>query len=121
MCGWLALPVCGLLVVVGGCSMPSSEPDFRSEDPAERVWAASLAAKTPDPSAARDLVNLLESPDPVARMIAFTALKGLSGGEGFGYDPTLPDGRRAAGVARWEAWARAGGGGGDEPMEDGDG
>lgn len=100
-----------LLAGVGCASLPRG---FNSPDPGTRIKAAIRATAERDLSSIRYLIGMLESDDPLERMMAIRALETLTG-ETHGYDYAAPEWDRQAAVDRWVEWhessASADGGG----------
>lgn len=90
-------------VFLAGC--PTTPEGFDSPDPNLRVRAIVEAAERGDESAIPELVQQLESIDPLSRLLAARTLRDLSG-EDFGYDYAAEPWARAPAVDRWAAWAR---------------
>ena len=98
-----------------GCAPPIPDGGFDAPDPASRIYAAVGVAKrwnstTPPESRVRPpkktlqhLVVMLQSSDPVARLIAGDTLK-LVTGRNFGFDPSGATPARFEAVERWRAW-----------------
>lgn len=84
-----------------GCSSPAR--GFASSDPGARLDAAVDAAARNDASAIPDLIKLLDSDDPAARLVAINALQRLTGTTN-GYDHAGSEPDRRAAVDRWVAW-----------------
>lgn len=59
-----------------------------------------------DESAIPDLIRMLESTDPGARLLAIRSLERLTG-QTLGYDYAAPLWERSRAVERWRTWARA--------------
>ncbi len=98
------LALAGVVLVCGACNAPQREANFDSIDPSERSLAAARAAQERDANAIPELIKMLESSDPAARMTAIASLERITG-ERFGYDPTgAPVARRAA-IERWVEFA----------------
>jgi HEAT repeat protein len=89
-------------LVGAGCAGPAR--GFASADPGARLDAAVEATARKDTSAIPDLIKLLESDDPAARLVAINALERLTGTTN-GYDFAAPEYDRRAAVDRWVAWA----------------
>lgn len=89
-------------LVGAGCSSPAR--GFASADPGARMDAAVDAAARHDTSAIPELIKLLESDDPAARLVAINALERLTGTTN-GYDFAARESERRAAVDRWVAWA----------------
>lgn len=100
----LALGMCG--VVASGCR-PGKVEGFESPQPAARVDAILEAAARGDQGAVRDLIVMLDSDDPLTRMLAIRTLERLTG-ESMGYAHDAPEPQRRAAVDRWVAWYEAG-------------
>jgi HEAT repeat protein len=67
--------------------------------------AAITAAGTgEDESAIPELIRMLESTDPGARLLAIRSLERLTG-QTLGYDYAAPRWARSAAVERWKTWA----------------
>ncbi|MCC6230278.1 MAG: hypothetical protein IT432_13770 [Phycisphaerales bacterium] len=84
-----------------GCSSPAR--GFASADPGARLDAAVDAAARHDASSIPELIKLLDSDDPAARMVAINTLQRLTGTTN-GYDHAAPEPQRHAAVDRWVAW-----------------
>lgn len=93
-----------LIASGGACSAPARQADFASIDPSERSAAAAQAASARDASAVPDLIAMLESSDPAARMVAIAALERITG-ERLGFDPAGSRPDRQAAVRRWVRYA----------------
>ncbi|NUQ52432.1 MAG: hypothetical protein HUU19_07010 [Phycisphaerales bacterium] len=92
----------GLVGLVGaGCSSPAR--GFASADPGARLDAAVDAAARNDRSSIPELIKLLDSDDPAARLVAINTLHRLTGTTN-GYDYAAPEADRRAAVDRWVAW-----------------
>lgn len=93
----------GLVGLVGaGCSSPAR--GFASADPGARLDAAVDAAARKDRSSIPELIKLLDSDDPAARLVAINTLHRLTGTTN-GYDYAAPEAERREAVDRWVAWA----------------
>ncbi len=90
----------------GGCAGPGLHAGFDAPDPGARLHAVEDAAEDGDRSAVPNLVNMLDSDDPAARMLAIRALERLTG-ETLAYDYSASFLERRAGIARWKEWLRA--------------
>lgn len=99
---------CGAMVA--GCS--SAPRGFDSPEPAERIAAATEAARTRDATAVPNLITLLRSDDPAVRMVSIRALEAITG-ETLGYNHAGPERERERAVRRWVEWyeGRRGSGG----------
>ncbi|MFN0010174.1 MAG: hypothetical protein ACKVS8_00870 [Phycisphaerales bacterium] len=111
MCGRLLAPrtsvlvVLVVLVVLGGCQGPGLGAGFDAPDPAAQIHAALTAARDGDRSRIPDLIEMLESDDQAARVVAISSLERFTG-ERLGYDHAAPTWERRAMVARWRAWLK---------------
>ena len=101
---WKVMALGALALVCTGCSAPQRRADFGSTDPSERSAAAAKAATERDRGAVADLIVMLDSSDPAARMIAIAALERITG-ERLGYDPTADRAARNEAVDRWVRFA----------------
>lgn len=88
-------------LVGAGCSSPAR--GFASPDPGARLDAAVDAAARKDRSSIPELIKLLESDDPAARLVAINTLHRLTGTTN-GYDHAAPEPERRAAVDRWVDW-----------------
>ena len=61
-----------------------------------------------DTDAMPGLVDCLEDREPEIRMLAFIALKKITGGRTMGWHYAAAPDIRAAAVKRWRAWLKAG-------------
>lgn len=89
---------------VPGC-IPPSPRGFDSPDPIQRMAAITEAGMSEDESAIPDLIRMLESTDPGARLLAIRSLERLTG-QTLGYDYAAPMWERSRAVEQWKAWAR---------------
>lgn len=99
-------PVAACLAVVAAALLGACEPipkGFDSPEPAARIEAAAEAARLGDRSAIPDLIALLDSDDPAARLVAIGALERLTGLT-HGFDHAAPPEQRDAAVERWVEW-----------------
>lgn len=92
--------VAGLATVWAGCAPPASEGGFDSPSPGAKLYAILDAARTNDHSAIPQLVEQLDSDDPVVRMAAIDTLKQLTG-ETFGYRYYDDTWTRREAIRRW--------------------
>jgi len=97
-----------LIVPLAACG-PGTIPSFRSDNPAARNAAIVNAAEARDTTALPDLVRMLESEEPSTRLLAFEALRRLTG-ETLGYDCAADEPERRAAVLRWRAFVEGEGG-----------
>ena len=86
------------------CASPPQ--GFDSPVPAHRMEAAVDAAREGDRSAIPDLIGLLDSDDPLVRLVAIQALQRMTG-QTLGYDHADTEWRRDEAIERWVAWASA--------------
>lgn len=91
-------------VLACGCG-PTINPSFDSPEPAARNAAIVRAASSQDQRAVPPLVRMLDSDDPVTRMLAIDALERITG-ERLGYDHHAPQAERDAAAERWAARLR---------------
>lgn len=91
--------------LTGACSLPAEEEGFASRDPARRVRAASGDTALAEADRVARLIEMLDSQDPAARMVASTRLR-RDTGQDFGYDATAPDSERREAIDRWIDWYR---------------
>jgi hypothetical protein len=101
---WSATVLGALLLLCAACSAPQRQANFDSNDPSERSAAAAKAAAEGDRDAVADLIVMLDSSDPAARMLAIAALERITG-ERLGYDPTADLAARNEAVDRWVRFA----------------
>jgi HEAT repeat protein len=92
---------------LAGCTSPAPE-GFDSPEPGRRIEAAVDAAARKDPAAVPGLIELLDSDDVGARMVAIRSLERITG-QTLGYDYAAPEAQRQAAVARWMEWRSASG------------
>lgn len=95
-----------------GCASPPRGLD--SPVPVSRASAAARAAAAGDRAAIPDLITMLESDDPVIRMVAHRALVDITG-EDLGYEFAASEPSRKAAAERWRAWLRERESHGDKP------
>lgn len=107
-CGVVRSVLVGMVAALPGCG-PSMPRGFDSPEPAVRIDAVVSAAAKGDRRAARDLIRVLDSDDPAARMLAIRALERITG-ETNGYDYAAPESQRREAVRRWQEWEAEGGG-----------
>lgn len=89
-------------LVGAGCSSPAR--GFASADPGARLDAAVNAAATNDQSSINELIKLLDSDDPAARLVAIWTLERWTGTTN-GYDYAAPEAERRAAVDVWTRWS----------------
>lgn len=82
---------------------PTAPVGFDSPEPMGRVDAALLAAERGDRTAIPDLIRLLDSDDPLIRMVAIRSLERLTG-ETMGYRHDAPTLERRRAADRWTEW-----------------
>lgn len=95
------------VVLLVGCGGPAGwREGFDSPDPASRLRAIVRAGHRRQHEAVPDLIEALESDDPVVRMMAIGALERITGTRR-GYNPYGPPVDRQGAVDAWlEAWRR---------------
>lgn len=101
---------CGVLIAAlcAGCrSGTAGNPQLASNHPLDRAEAAVRAADRGDANSIHALVDLLEDPDDVVRMVAIHSLRRLCG-EDFGYRYYADPAARAVAVVRWREALRSG-------------
>ncbi len=100
---------CVFFFVLGGLVVGCASPPggFSSPVPSKRMDAAIEAAANNDRTAIPHLILMLESDDPLVRMVAIGALERLTGEER-GYDHAAPAWERQSAIDRWPAWAHEG-------------
>ena len=89
-----------------GCR-PGQVKGFDSPQPAARIDAIVEAAARGDEGATRDLIAMLDSDDPLARMLAIRTLERMTG-QTLGYQHDAPEPQRRAAVDRWVQWEQSG-------------
>jgi hypothetical protein len=82
-------------------------PSFDSPEPAARTAAVVRAAAEGDRGAIPNLVRMLESDDPATRVLAITALEGMTG-DRLGYEPSAGELERGGAIRRWREYVSAG-------------
>ncbi len=87
-----------------GCADPDKNVSFAAADPASRIRAIQAAGQAEDPAAIPDLIETLDSDDPMQRMLAIRMLERMTG-QTLGYDHAAPFWERNKAVERWVAWA----------------
>ena len=92
---------------VGAGCRPGQVPGFDSPQPAARVEAILDAAERGDRSALPDLIAMLDSDDPLARMLAIRTLEDMTG-QTLGFEHDAPEFERSEAVGRWVEWYAAG-------------
>jgi len=101
---------CGVLIGVlgSGCrGGAEGKPQLASNHPLDRAQAAVRAAERGDANSIHALVDLLEDPDDVVRMVAIHSLRRLCG-EDLGNRYYAAPAERAAAVGRWREALRNG-------------
>lgn len=101
---------CGALlgVLSSGCrSGAEGKPQLTSNHPLDRAQAAVRSAERGNANSIHALVDLLEDPDDVVRMVAIHSLRRLCG-EDFGYRYYADPAERATAVGRWREALRNG-------------
>lgn len=86
---------------MGGCAARTAS--LSSPDPAEKIPAIKQSGETRQGDAVAQLIKDLESDDPAVRMYAASALERITG-RTLGYRYYEGEAKRAAAVARWQAW-----------------
>lgn len=111
----LLLPPLFLPLFLAGC-MPDAPASFDSPEPAARNRAIVHAAAARDEDKIPDLIRMLDSDDPLTRMLAIRTLQDLTG-ETRGYDYRDPHERRRRAIAAWldDDAGRQPGNRGDQP------
>jgi len=92
--------VCGVVLLAGACAAPPPRNDFSTPDTASRIESIKTAARNGEPSNVRQIVEQLDSDDPVVRRSAISALESLTG-ETNGYHYDDPPSIRNHAVERW--------------------
>ena len=93
--------VCMTVLMGSACSAPPVEKGgFESPDPASKMYAIERAARTRDSTAIPQLIEQLDSDDPVVRLLAISALRRLTG-QTFEYHYEDPPYLREPAVQRW--------------------
>ncbi len=85
------------------CTGPGLSAGFDAPDPGARLHALEAAAEADDRSAIPRLVALLESDDPVVRMLSIRTLERMTGTT-LQFEHWAPAAERMAGVERWRAY-----------------
>lgn len=103
----MRISACAVLLSLplGACSQPALRADAESNDPQERTLALARIVSDDDRSRAVEVISLLESPDPVDRMLAIRTLERWTGNTN-GYDHSAPEAQRAHAVEAWWTWAQ---------------
>lgn len=107
--------ILALLTTAVGCKV-KVKPDFESAYPQDRLAAIAEARRTGDTSAVRPLISLLDSDDPLIRLVASDALTRITG-EDLDYDYAQPRPKRQQAIDRWIDWYEAQQESGDQPTE----
>jgi HEAT repeat protein len=92
-----------LALLIGGVGCASAPEGFDSPEPAAELRASIKAAHTHDRSAIPDLIEQLESDDPLVRMVAIRTLEQMTG-QTLGYDYAAPAWQRQDKVKAWVEW-----------------
>lgn len=95
--------VFGLVLLAGACAAPPPATDFSSPDSASRIESIRTAARNGDTSRVREIVEQLDSDDPLVRASAISALEQLTG-ETNGYHYDDPPSLREPAIERWVAY-----------------
>ncbi|MAC19199.1 MAG: hypothetical protein CMJ23_05870 [Phycisphaerae bacterium] len=108
---WLATAI--TLLSIASCAPPVPSGGFDAPDPASRIYAAVGVAEQfqkdgarPDLKTLQDLIRMLASADPAARLVAGDTLRMVTG-VNFGYRASAPLAERVAATNRWIRWADA--------------
>lgn len=96
-----------MLLLAGGCAPPASEGGFDSPSPGAKLYAIMDAARTNDRSAIAQLVEQLNSDDPLVRFAAIETLEQLTG-ETYGYDYADDELARLRAIGRWRRAVESG-------------
>lgn len=115
-----AVPLSAMVMLVTGCAAPARQANFDSIDPSERSAAAAKAASEGDRAAVPDLIVMLDSSDPAARMVAIAALERITG-QRLGYEATAELAARNEAVDRWVDYAIEHGYAASSPLQPGEG
>jgi len=94
-------------LVVGGCAPPASEGGFDSPTPGAKLYAIMDAARRGDRSAIPQLVEQLNSDDPLVRFAAAQTLEELTG-ETYGYDYADDPVQRRRAIGKWREAVESG-------------
>ncbi len=96
-----------LLIVVPlaseGCA-PKAKPDFDSPDSNARAAAIEQAVNSQDMTKIPQMIALLDSDDPLIRMMAIRSLERMTG-QTLGYEHSAPEWQRRDRADAWAAWA----------------
>ena len=96
----VAPSLCSVVLLAGACAAPPPRNDFSTPDTASRIESINTAARDLDRSNVRQIVEQLDSDDPVVRLKAISALKSLTG-ETNGYHYDDPPSERNHAIERW--------------------
>lgn len=112
-------PIVSLLAstVLLGCAPPIPDGGFDAPDPASRAYALVRLVRTyrgpeatqtgtPPKAELAQVVEMLDSSDPMERFLASDALRELTGQQ-MGYQPAAPLPVRAVAVNRWKTWLQS--------------
>src|SRR5512143_2422555 len=89
------------MLASGGCAPSATRGGFESPDSAARLYAIHRAGKACDHTAIPQLIESLESDDPVVRMMAIQALERIEG-QRLGYRPYGSPEERQSAVTAWQ-------------------
>jgi hypothetical protein len=94
------------LTILAGCAPTSAgKGGFHADDPGSKLQAIMRAGSTQDRSALHNLVEQLDSDDPVVRMMTIIALQQITG-DRMGYNPYASVVERQPAIDRWAQVAR---------------
>ena len=88
-------------LLLGACAPSATEAKFDSPHSSSRLYAIENAMQRGDTTAVPQIVEQLDSDDPVVRMMAIEALKVLNDGETYDYRFDDPHLQRQAAIRRW--------------------
>ena len=98
---------------ISACAPPIPSGGFDSPDPASRIYAAVGVAEQfekdgvrPDVATLENLIRLLNSSDPAARLVAGDTLR-LVTGVNLGFQASAPLSERMVATQRWVRWVKA--------------
>lgn len=92
-----------LLILVCLAACGPTEKAFDSPLPSRQTDALTSQAGLDDPSTIRGRIELLDSDDPLVRMLAQRSLERMTG-ETFGYDHAASQFERDRAIGRWVEW-----------------
>jgi len=90
------------IACASGC-IPKGEISLTSRNPGDRIRAAVRAAQSNNTKAIPGLIEMLDSDDPAARLVAIEALARITG-QRLGYDWAAPEYERMEATDRWVDW-----------------